>query len=70
MDKTITFSGEYVTLGQLIKIEQLVESGGQVKLFLSETAITVNGEPENRRGRKLRHGDLIEITGYGRLRLE
>ncbi|MGE5654410.1 MAG: S4 domain-containing protein YaaA [Bacillota bacterium] len=70
MDKTITFSGEYITLGQLLKMEQLVESGGQVKLFLAETEIKVNGEPEDRRGRKLHHGDLVDITGYGRLRLE
>ncbi len=70
MDKTIAFTGEYITLGQLLKMEQLVESGGQVKLYLAETVITVNGEPENRRGRKLHHGDQVEIKGYGRLRLE
>ncbi len=70
MEKTIPFTGDYITLGQLLKMEQLVESGGQVKLFLAETAITVNGEPENRRGRKLHHGDLIAIQGHGRLRLE
>lgn len=70
MDKKLSFSGEYITLGQLLKMEQLVETGGQVKPFLAETVITVNGEPENRRGRKLHHGDLVEITGYGRWRLE
>ncbi|WP_412771612.1 RNA-binding S4 domain-containing protein, partial [Ligilactobacillus murinus] len=49
------------------KIADLVSSGGQAKWFLQEYAndILVNGEPENRRGRKLYPGDSVEIKAQG-----
>jgi ribosome-associated protein len=56
---------EYITLGQLLKITDCISSGGQAKPFLQEVAIQVNGEAENRRGRKLYAGDTIEVEGHG-----
>jgi ribosome-associated protein len=53
-----------ITLGQLLKFVGFVPSGGEVKTFLQETSIKVNGEHENRRGRKLTTGDLIEVEGH------
>ena len=52
---------EYLTLGQLLKIEDLISSGGEAKIFLEENEVLVNDEPENRRGRKLYVGDTIKI---------
>lgn len=54
---------EFITLGQLLKELGLIGTGGQAKLFLAENEgqIFVNQEPENRRGKKLRAGDLLEI---------
>jgi S4 domain protein YaaA len=52
---------EYITLGQLLKAANLVGTGGEVKPFLAAGGITVNGEDENRRGKKLRPGDLIKF---------
>nr|WP_246132356.1 RNA-binding S4 domain-containing protein [Paenibacillus hemerocallicola] len=37
----------------------MITTGGQVKPFLLEQKIVVNGDPENRRGRKLYPGDTI-----------
>ncbi|RXT08901.1 S4 domain-containing protein YaaA [Ammoniphilus sp. CFH 90114] len=54
---------EYITLGQFIKLVGLVDTGGQVKVFLEEAQILVNDEPENRRGKKLYPEDRIEIEG-------
>lgn len=54
-----------ITLGQLLKEQALVESGGQAKWFLRERTVLVNGMPENRRGRKLTAGDQVEIPGSG-----
>ena len=51
--------GEYITLGQLLKAEGLAGGGGDVKYLLSEGGILVNGEEENRRGKKLRPGDTV-----------
>ena len=50
--KLIAIETEYITLGQLLKLTDCVSTGGQVKPFLQETAIRVNDQPENRRGRK------------------
>lgn len=52
---------EYITLGQLLKFAGLAYSGGDIKHILSESDITVNGEPENRRGKKLYAGDVVKI---------
>ncbi|NLC97007.1 MAG: RNA-binding S4 domain-containing protein [Erysipelotrichaceae bacterium] len=54
---------EYITLSQLLKIENFVSSGGEVKMIISSLDILVNGEKENRRGRKLFPNDEIIIEG-------
>ena len=51
----------FITLGVLLKITGIIDTGGQAKFFLAENTILVNGEEENRRGRKLYHGDLIQV---------
>ncbi|MTD43133.1 RNA-binding S4 domain-containing protein [Conexibacter sp. W3-3-2] len=52
-----------IRLGQLLKLADLVDSGGEVRWFLDEAEITVNGEPESRRGRQLVPGDLVVVNG-------
>lgn len=59
----IELNKEYITLGQLLKIADIVSSGGEAKIALQELEITVNGEFENRRGKKLYSGDVIVIDG-------
>lgn len=61
-DSTIFIKGEYVTLGQILKFLDLVQTGGEEKIFLTENNITFNGEKENRRGKKIRPGDTITIN--------
>ena len=51
---------EYITLNVLLKIAGLISTGGMAKIFLQENGVLVNGEEENRRGRKLYRGDVIE----------
>lgn len=50
---------EYITLGQLLKIENIFSTGGEVKMLINTLDITVNGIKENRRGRKLYVGDKV-----------
>ena len=52
---------DFITLGILLKLVGIIDTGGQAKWFLSENAVLVNGEEENRRGRKLYHGDQILV---------
>lgn len=53
---------EFITLGQFLKITNTVESGGEVKFFLSENKVYVNGQLDIRRGRKLYKGDQISLN--------
>ncbi len=59
--ETFRIHSEFITLGQLLKAADVVQSGGDVKWFLSQADIKVNDEPDNRRGRKLYPGDRIVI---------
>ncbi len=65
METKIKIETDTITLGQFLKLADLIQSGGMAKWFLSEHTVLVNGEQEQRRGRKLVKGDLLEITGVG-----
>lgn len=67
--KDIVIDTEFVTLGQLLKMTDAISSGGMAKWFLSENEVYVNGEIDDRRGRKLRDGDVVNIPGVGRFRI-
>lgn len=56
-------STEYIRLEQFLKLCDLAESGGQAKLMIRAGEVTVNGETELRRGRKLYPGDTVEAAG-------
>jgi S4 domain protein yaaA len=52
---------DFITLQALLKELGMIHSGGAIKSFLSEHLVYFNGELENRRGKKIRIGDTIEI---------
>ncbi|RBY88685.1 RNA-binding S4 domain-containing protein [Blastococcus sp. TF02A-26] len=54
---------ESIRLGQLLKLVDAVPTGAQVKDVLLTGTILVNGEPEDRRGRQVRRGDVVSIEG-------
>jgi ribosome-associated protein len=56
-------NSEYIKLDSFLKAVNEVSSGGEAKIIISEGLISVNGEPESRRGRKLRPGDTVQIDG-------
>ncbi|OGX61621.1 MAG: RNA-binding protein [Paenibacillus sp. RIFOXYA1_FULL_44_5] len=64
--KTLLIQTDYITLGQLLKIADIISTGGQVKFFLQETEVFINNEIDQRRGRKVYPGDIVEVKGYGR----
>ncbi|MTH54170.1 S4 domain-containing protein YaaA [Bacillus mangrovi] len=63
--KHVRIETEYITLGQFLKLADVIQSGGMVKWFLEEHEVYVNGEPEDRRGRKLRNGDTVDAGEAG-----
>jgi ribosome-associated protein len=53
--------GPSITLDALLKATGLAPSGGAAKLLIAEGGVRVNGQPETRRGRKLRDGDEVSL---------
>jgi ribosome-associated protein len=52
-----------IRLGQFLKLAGAVDSGADVKGLLADGAVTVNDQPESRRGRQLVSGDVIAVAG-------
>ena len=67
--RDIEVTGEYIALGELLKLAGVVDTGGEAKNLIGTLAVSVNGEAEGRRGRKLRPGDTVEIEGSDVLRV-
>ena len=53
---------DFITLGQFLKIVDLISSGGEAKAFLSANTVLINHEADDRRGRKLYKNDLVEVA--------
>lgn len=52
---------EYITLQALLKEVGIIQSGGAIKSFLADNQVFFNGKLENRRGKKLRIGDVVSL---------
>lgn len=57
----VSISGESIKLGQFVKLASLVATGGEAKELIASGQVTVNGEPETRRGATLHAGDVVCI---------
>jgi ribosome-associated protein len=60
--RQIPIRGETIRLGQLLKLADVVDSGGEARDYLEYEEVLVNGERETRRGRQLRRGDVVTLT--------
>lgn len=54
---------EFIKLGQALKAAGLVESGVEAKEVILDGLVSVNGEVDTRRGRKLYAGDVVSFDG-------
>jgi ribosome-associated protein len=61
MTRDVSIRGDTIRLGQLLKLAGLAAGGGEVKALLGAEEVTVNGEPESRRGRQLHPGDSVQV---------
>lgn len=55
-----------IRLGQLLKLAGLVEDGAHARQVLEDGSVQVDDEPEGRRGRQVRPGDLVTVSAEGR----
>ncbi|MEM9265304.1 MAG: RNA-binding S4 domain-containing protein [Cyanobacteria bacterium P01_F01_bin.13] len=53
----------FIKLSQFLKLNDLVQSGGEAKHLIQGGHVLVNGQVELRRGRKLYSGDQVTFAG-------
>ena len=61
MTRDVPIREDSIRLGQFLKLADLVDSGADAKAVLAQGQVSVNGEPEGRRGRQLRRGDVVSL---------
>ena len=61
--RIVEISSEPVELFKILKFEGLTTTGGEAKLLIGDGQVTVNGETETRRRRKMVDGDVIDFRG-------
>lgn len=63
--ETLTFelTEDFIELIKLLKFMGLTQTGGQAKLAVENGMVTVDGEVESRKRRKLRKGMTVEFNG-------
>ena len=54
---------EFIKLGQALKKANLVSSGVEAKIVIQDGLVTLNGEVEVQRGKKLYNGDIVTFNG-------
>ena len=59
----IKLRDEYIKLGQALKAAGFVESGVDAKFVIQDGLVSVNGEIEVQRGKKLYAGDVVSFDG-------
>lgn len=59
--KQITIRDEFIKLGQALKLAGVVDDGVEAKHVIQEGLVKVNGETDQRRGRKVYAGDVISF---------
>jgi len=59
----IKIRDEFIKLGQALKLAGVVEDGVEAKFVIQDRLVKVNGEVDERRGRKVYEGDVISFNG-------
>lgn len=61
--KTVSINTDFIKLDSLLKLADLVSSGGEGKMFILEGMVKYNGQTETRRGKKVYPGDVVSVNG-------
>ena len=56
-----TLEDEYIELYKLLKVLDLVDSGGEAKMIISQGYVSRNGETELRKRAKIIKGDVLIV---------
>lgn len=56
-------NGEFIPLIQLLKATNVVQTGGEAQIVVSEGLVMYNGKVDYRKRLKVRPGDTVEFEG-------
>lgn len=63
----IKIKTEYIKLQQLLKLANISTNGSDIKFYLQENDITLNGQKVTERGKKVYKGDVVCVEGYDKI---
>ncbi len=63
VEKTVYIKEEFIRLDSVLKLADLVVTGGHAKIVIQNGEVKVNGEVCTMRGKKMRKGDVAEFDG-------
>ncbi len=64
MDQQFVISDEYIELNKLLKASGLCDTGGQTKIVIEDELVTVDGETETRKRRKIKDGMIVKYGAH------
>jgi ribosome-associated protein len=67
--REVKISKEPIELYKILKLESLVDSGGEAKHVISEGQVIVNGKVETRKRKKIFSGDIVKF-GKNKIRVQ
>ena len=67
--KTVEISTEFIKLGQLLKLSDLIGQGSDAKILINEEMVYVNNEVCTQRGKKIYDGYIVELKGEGKVQV-
>lgn len=63
--ETIYIHTAFIKLQQVLKLAGFIDQGSDIKIFLAEGLVSVNGVPATERGKKIRSGDVVTVRDMG-----
>jgi ribosome-associated protein len=60
--RVVEIKKEPIELYMVLKLDNMVASGGEAKFVIAEGLVLVNGEVETRKRKKIVAGDIIEFN--------
>lgn len=61
--EAVVISDDFIKLGQLLKLANMVSSGVEAKIVIQNGEVKVNGKIDTRRGKKIYPNDVVEYKG-------
>lgn len=62
---TVSIHTDFIKLQQVLKLAGFIDQGADVKFFLADGLVYVNGNVATERGKKIHVGDVVEVLDLG-----